>query len=88
MRAIIQYQQHMNLDRDGDVFVLSLGDGENRFNDDFLSEFNEALDEVESHTLAGQDGTCITSNRKDGSPQLGTQAGPILGKYFQLELGV
>jgi enoyl-CoA hydratase/carnithine racemase len=38
----------MNLDRDADVFVLSLGDGENRFNDDFLTEFNAALDEVEA----------------------------------------
>lgn len=38
----------MNLERDGDVFVLSLGDGENRFNDGFLGEFNEALDEVEA----------------------------------------
>ncbi len=38
----------MKLDRDGDVFVLSLGDGENRFNDDFLAEFNSALDEVEA----------------------------------------
>ena len=38
----------MNLDRDADVFVLSLGDGENRFNDDFLAEFNSALDEVEA----------------------------------------
>jgi enoyl-CoA hydratase/carnithine racemase len=38
----------MNLDRDSDVFILSLGDGENRFNDDFLSEFNSALDEVEA----------------------------------------
>lgn len=37
----------MNLDRDGDVFVLNLGDGENRLNDGFLAEFNEALDEVE-----------------------------------------
>jgi Delta3-Delta2-enoyl-CoA isomerase len=38
----------MKLDRDADVFVLSLGDGENRFNADFLSEFNSALDEVEA----------------------------------------
>jgi enoyl-CoA hydratase/carnithine racemase len=38
----------MNLDRDADVFLLSLGDGENRFNDDFISGFNAALDEVEA----------------------------------------
>jgi Delta3-Delta2-enoyl-CoA isomerase len=38
----------MNLERDGDVYVLSLGDGENRFNDGFISEFNDALDEVEA----------------------------------------
>jgi enoyl-CoA hydratase/carnithine racemase len=38
----------MRLERDGDVFVLSLGDGENRFNDTFLEEFNDSLDEVEA----------------------------------------
>lgn len=38
----------MNLARDGDIFVLSLGDGENRLNDDFLKEFNESIDEVEA----------------------------------------
>ena len=38
----------MNLERDGDVFVLGLGDGENRLNEGFLTEFNEALDEVEN----------------------------------------
>ena len=42
------YEQCMNLERDGDVFVLSLGNGENRFNDDFLRDFNAALDEVEA----------------------------------------
>lgn len=46
-RALV-YESGMNLERDGDVFVLGLGDGENRFNDGFLSEFNSALDEVEA----------------------------------------
>ena len=34
------------LDRDGDVFVLDLGDGENRFNPDSLRELGALLDEV------------------------------------------
>lgn len=38
----------MKLDRDGDVYLLGLGDGENRFNGAFLAELNEALDEVEA----------------------------------------
>lgn len=35
------------LDRDGDVFVLDLGDTENRFHPDWLAEVNAALDTVE-----------------------------------------
>ena len=42
------YEPRMELERDGDVFVLTLGDGENRFNADFVAGFNEALDEVEA----------------------------------------
>ena len=38
----------MKLERDGDVYLLELGDGENRFNAGFLAELNEALDEVEA----------------------------------------
>jgi enoyl-CoA hydratase/carnithine racemase len=34
------------LDRDGDVFVLDLGDGENRFAPDFVGAVTAALDEV------------------------------------------
>ncbi len=36
-----------NLERRGAVFVLTLGDDENRFHPDRLTEINEALDEVE-----------------------------------------
>lgn len=36
------------LTRDGDVFVLHLGDHENRFNADFVAALNTALDEVEA----------------------------------------
>lgn len=36
------------LDRDGDVFVLNLGDGENRFNPEWVGAVNDALDEVEA----------------------------------------
>ncbi|WP_151773982.1 enoyl-CoA hydratase-related protein [Streptomyces abyssomicinicus] len=35
------------LDRHGDVFVLDLGDGENRFHPDWIASVNSALDEVE-----------------------------------------
>jgi enoyl-CoA hydratase/carnithine racemase len=35
------------LDRQGDVFVLDLGDGENRFHPDWIASVNTALDEVE-----------------------------------------
>jgi enoyl-CoA hydratase/carnithine racemase len=35
------------LKRDDDVYVLDLGDGENRFSPDWLGEVNAALDEVE-----------------------------------------
>ncbi len=35
------------LDRSGDVFVLDLGDTENRFHPDWLASVNAALDEVE-----------------------------------------
>ncbi|HJP72962.1 MAG TPA: enoyl-CoA hydratase-related protein [Pseudonocardiaceae bacterium] len=35
------------LDRQGDVFVLDLGDTENRFHPDWLTSVNAALDEVE-----------------------------------------
>ena len=36
------------LDRDGDVYVLDLGDSENRFNPDSLAALNALLDEVEA----------------------------------------
>lgn len=35
------------LDRDGEVFLLDLGDTENRFNGDSVAELNALLDEVE-----------------------------------------
>jgi Delta3-Delta2-enoyl-CoA isomerase len=35
------------LTRDGEVFVLDLGDGENRFHPDWLAEVNTLLDQVE-----------------------------------------
>jgi enoyl-CoA hydratase/carnithine racemase len=37
-----------SLDRDGEVFVLNLGDNENRWNPDWLAGANKALDEVEA----------------------------------------
>src|SRR5690349_12424946 len=38
----------LDLRRDGDVFVLTMQSGENRFNRPFLDALNRALDEVES----------------------------------------
>lgn len=34
------------LDRDGDVFILNLGDGENRLNPEWVASVNSAFDEV------------------------------------------
>lgn len=36
------------LDRDGEVFVLNLGDGENRFHPDWLGQVHEYLDDVDA----------------------------------------
>lgn len=36
------------LERDGDVFILNLGDGENRLNPPWIAAVTEALDEVEA----------------------------------------
>ena len=36
------------LKRDGEVFLLDLGSGENRFHPDWVAEFDAALDEVEA----------------------------------------
>ena len=38
----------INLARESDVFVLTMGDGENRWNTTFVREFGAALDEVEA----------------------------------------
>lgn len=39
----------IELSRDGDVFVLRMNAGENRFNAQFIDELNQRLDEVEHH---------------------------------------
>ncbi len=39
----------IDLRREGDVFVLTMNDGENRFRDDSVAAWNAALDEVEKH---------------------------------------
>ncbi len=36
------------LERDGDVFILNIGDDENRFNPTWIGEVTQALDEVEA----------------------------------------
>lgn len=40
----------INLTREGDVFILTMDDGENRWNTTFVRAFSEALDEVEAST--------------------------------------
>ena len=40
----------INLTRQGEVFVLTMDDDENRWNTTFVREFSEALDEVEAST--------------------------------------
>ena len=44
------------LDRDGEVFVLDLGDGENRFNGESVAAISALLDEVEGRTPASSPG--------------------------------
>lgn len=41
----------IDLKREGDVFVLRMSGGENRFNPEFIGGFNAALDEVEKSPL-------------------------------------
>ena len=38
----------IDLEREGEVFVITLNDGENRWNTTFVREFAGALDEVEA----------------------------------------
>ncbi len=40
----------IDLDREGEVFVLTMDDGENRWNTTFVRAFSAALDEVEAST--------------------------------------
>ena len=40
----------INLEREGDVFILKMDDGENRWNTTFVRAFADALDEVEAST--------------------------------------
>jgi enoyl-CoA hydratase/carnithine racemase len=57
------------LDRDGDVYLLHLGDDENRFNPDWVGAVSEALDEVaaapEPRALVTTAGGKIWSNGLD-----------------------
>ena len=40
----------IDLSREGEVFILTMNDGENRWNTTFVREFSAALDEVEAST--------------------------------------
>ncbi|TFH21174.1 MAG: enoyl-CoA hydratase/isomerase family protein [Myxococcales bacterium] len=48
----------IDLQRDGDVFVLRLDDGENRFSFEMCRQINEALDEIEA---AGSPAALVTT---------------------------
>jgi enoyl-CoA hydratase/carnithine racemase len=39
--------QSVSVSKEGDVFVLSMNAGENRFNPAFISDMNSALDFIE-----------------------------------------
>ena len=41
---------YVELDREGDVFVLRMVDDDNRFHGDSVAEWHAALDEVEAST--------------------------------------
>ena len=43
----------LDLSREGEVFVLRMDAGENRFHPDFVRAWNAALDEVEAAVFAG-----------------------------------
>ncbi len=87
-----------SLERDGDVFVLDLGDGESRFNGDSLDALEAALSEVEA---AGRCALVTTASGKIWSNGLdlewigaqGEQALPFVARVHELlartlELGV
>ena len=40
----------IKLDRQGEVFILNMDDGENRWNTTFVREFSAELDEAEAST--------------------------------------
>ena len=41
------------LDRQDDVFILDLGDGENRFHPDWIASVSTALEEIEAWIWIG-----------------------------------
>ena len=42
----------VDLTREGDVWLLTMNQGDNRFNDDSLDAWNDALDRIDSITAA------------------------------------
>jgi|HubBroStandDraft_1064217.scaffolds.fasta_scaffold17103_3 hypothetical protein len=58
------------LDREDNVFVLDLGDGENRFHPDWISPVNRALDDIE----AADGPRALVTARPGGSAEPGQQA--------------
>jgi enoyl-CoA hydratase/carnithine racemase len=52
---------NLSLDRTGDVFVITMDDGENRFNPSSIAALNGALDEVESAAASGEQVALVTT---------------------------
>ena len=52
---------NLSLDRTGDVFVLTMADGENRFNPTSIAALHGALDDVESAAASGEQVALVTT---------------------------
>jgi len=86
----------IDLRRAGDVFVLTMQNGENRFNRTFLDELNEALDSVEASTGAAalvttggdpkfySNGLDLTWMGGDGQAEAGSFVGDLMRFFGRL----
>ena len=63
----------VDLKREGDVFILTMQGGENRFNPSFIGDMNRALDEVEKAT--GPAALVTVGGRRNSTPMGWTWAG-------------
>jgi enoyl-CoA hydratase/carnithine racemase len=88
----------IELEREGDVFVLRMNDGENRFRDDSVAAWNAALDEIERASgpkalvttgtgkfySNGLDLEWAFRERKDGFPDYVLAVLAVLGRVLTL----